>query len=68
MTREARRLERLYNTKAHGTKHATVMRLLHNHGLEGTIVQLESWGMRPSATTEGLAEQEAVDAVGEVDP
>jgi hypothetical protein len=46
-TRTARKLERLYNTKAHGTKHATVMRLLHNVGLEGTIQQLEAWGMKP---------------------
>ena len=48
-TKTARKLERLYNTKAHGTKHSTVMRLLHNVGLEGTIQQLEAWGMTPNA-------------------
>jgi hypothetical protein len=48
-TKTARQLERLYNTKAHGTKHGTVMRLLHNVGLEGTIRQLEAWGMKPGA-------------------
>lgn len=53
MTREARRLERLYNTKAHGTKHGTVMRLLHNVGLEKTIEQLEAWGMKPVADLSG---------------
>ena len=46
-TREARRLERLYDTKAHGTKHSTILRLLHDVGLEKTIEQLEAWGMRP---------------------
>lgn len=48
-TREARRLERLYQTKKHGTKHGTVMRLLHNVGLEGAILQLEAWGMKPDS-------------------
>jgi hypothetical protein len=47
-TREARRLERLYQTKKHGTKHGTIMRLLHNVGLEGAIAQLEAWGMKPT--------------------
>lgn len=45
-TKEARRIERLYNTKAHGTKHGTVMRLIENHGIEGCIQQLEAWGMK----------------------
>jgi hypothetical protein len=51
-TRTARRLERLYETKKHGTKHATIMRLLHNVGLEGTIRQLEAWGMKPTGEKE----------------
>lgn len=50
MTKEARRIERLYGTKAHGTKHGTVMRLLHNVGLEGCIQQLEAWGLKPNDT------------------
>lgn len=46
-TKTARRLEKLYDTKAHGTKHSTVMSLLRDKGLEGTMVQLEAWGMKP---------------------
>jgi hypothetical protein len=51
-TKTARKLERLYDTKTHGTKHGTIMRLLHNVGLEGTIQQLEAWGMKPAAVAE----------------
>lgn len=55
-TREARRLEHLYQTKKHGTKHGTVMRLLHNVGLEGAIRQLEAWGMKPDGVPSGSGE------------
>ena len=47
-TKDARRLERLYRTKEHGTGHQTVLRLLRERGLEGAIQQLEAWGMKPS--------------------
>ena len=52
-TKEARKL---YGTKAQGTSHQTVMNLLHERGLDGTIAQLEAWGMRPIAT--GVAIEE----------
>jgi hypothetical protein len=48
----ARKLEKLYNTKGHGTKHSTVLRLVEERGLEGAIQQLESWGMAPVVTLE----------------
>jgi len=44
-TKTARKLEKLYRTKEHGTKHTTVLRLLTERGLDGTIEQLEAWGM-----------------------
>lgn len=47
LKREARRIERLYATKEHGTSHSTVLRLLRDQGAEATIAQLEAWGMRP---------------------
>jgi len=47
-TKDARRLERLYRTKEHGTAHQTVLRLIRECGLEGAIQQLEVWGMKPS--------------------
>lgn len=50
-TKTARKLEKLYATKAHGTKHGTIMRLLENHGLDGCINQLEAWGLRPCMNT-----------------
>ena len=57
-TTTARQLERLYNTKAHGTKHGTVMRLLHNVGLEKTIEQLEAWGMKANEAVPVLPESD----------
>lgn len=45
-TREARRIERLYSTKANGCAHSTVIRLLREQGTEGCLRQLEAWGMR----------------------
>jgi hypothetical protein len=44
-TKTARKLEKLYQTKKHGTNHMTVLRLLAERGLDGTIEQLEAWGM-----------------------
>ncbi len=46
-TKDARKLEKLYRTKEHGTKHTTVLRLISEHGLEGAMRQLEAWGMTP---------------------
>lgn len=46
-TKDARDLERLYDTKAYGTKHQTVLRLVRERGLEGAMAQLEAWGMVP---------------------
>ena len=45
--KDARRLEKLYDTKARGTTHTTVLRLIRERGIEGAIAQLEAWGMRP---------------------
>ena len=47
--RDARRLEKLYATKEHGTKYTTVLRLVVERGLEGAIRQLEDWGLTPKA-------------------
>jgi len=47
-SKEARRLEKLYDTKAHGTGHQTVLRLIREKGLDGAIAQLEAWGMKPN--------------------
>lgn len=44
-TKDARKIEKLYNTKGHGTSHSTVLRLIRERGLDGAISQLESWGM-----------------------
>jgi hypothetical protein len=44
---EARRLEKLYDTKANGIRHSTILHLIQERGLNGTIVQLESWRMKP---------------------
>lgn len=52
-TREAKRLERLYGTKAQGTSHTTVLRLVRDRGLEGAIAQLEAWGMKPTEAKAG---------------
>jgi GH24 family phage-related lysozyme (muramidase) len=49
-TKDARKLEKLYNTKEHGTSHSTVMRLIREKGLEGAMAQLESWGMKPNGS------------------
>ena len=46
-TRDARAIEVLYDTKAHGTGHQTVVRLIQERGLDGAIEQLEAWGMKP---------------------
>jgi hypothetical protein len=48
-TKNARRLEKLYGTKAHGVKHMTVLRLVNERGLDGAIEQLEAWGMVANA-------------------
>jgi hypothetical protein len=50
-TKTARKLEKLYSTKAHDVKHQTIMRLLEDRGLDGTINQLEAWGLRPCTGT-----------------
>ena len=47
-TRDARRIEKLYKTKEHGTKHQTVLHLIQERGVDGCIEQLEAWGMSPS--------------------
>lgn len=44
-TKDARSLEKLYQTKANGVKHMTVLRLVTERGLDGAIEQLEAWGM-----------------------
>lgn len=49
-TKRARELEKLYDTKAHGTNHTTVLRLVLDHGFEGAAKQLEAWGMTASPT------------------
>lgn len=49
-TRDARRLERLYGTKAGGTNHYTVLRLIRQRGLDGAIEELEAMGFRPVTT------------------
>jgi len=46
-SKEARKLEKLYRTKEHGTGHQTVLRLIREKGLDGAIAQLEAWGMKP---------------------
>ena len=51
-SKHARRLEKLYNTKAHGTKYMTVLRLVEERGVEGAIKQLEAWGMKPTVNPE----------------
>ncbi len=45
-SKDARKLEKLYDTKRHGTNHSTVLRLIQEKGLDGAIEQLEAWGMR----------------------
>jgi hypothetical protein len=50
--KDARKLEKLYATKAHGTKHSTVLRLVREKGLEGAIEQLEAWGMKRETAPE----------------
>ncbi len=45
-SKQARMLEKVYETKKHGTKHMTVLRLVQEQGLEGAIDQLEAWGMK----------------------
>lgn len=57
-TKDARRLEKLYGTKEHGTSHSTVHRLVSERGLEGAIQQLEAWGMKPAGASEGAGEGE----------
>lgn len=47
---DARRLEKLYGTKAHGTSYQTVLNLVRERGLDGAIKQLEEWGMKPQTT------------------
>jgi hypothetical protein len=49
-TKNARKLERLYRTKEHGTKHTTVLNLIRDHGLDGAMAQLEAWGMVAETT------------------
>jgi hypothetical protein len=45
-TKDARKLEKLYDTKSHGVSHSTVLRLIQERGLDGAIEQLEAWGMK----------------------
>jgi hypothetical protein len=45
-TKDARKIEKLYDTKAYGTKHSTVVRLIREKGLEGAMTQLEEWGLK----------------------
>ena len=59
-TRNARRLERLYQTKAHGVKHMTVLSLLSERGLDGAIEQLEAWGMKAEVVVNGAPSPELV--------
>ena len=40
----ARELEKLYATKARGTKYQTVLRLVRTVGYAGAAAQLEAWG------------------------
>jgi hypothetical protein len=45
--RNARRLMKVYDVKAHGSCYTTVLRLVREQGLDGAIEQLEAWGMKP---------------------
>ena len=56
-TKDARRLEKVYDTKAHGTKHRTVMQLIHDRGLDGAIEQLEAWGLKRTEQLEDSADE-----------
>ena len=46
-SRNARRLERLYGTKASGIQYTTVLRLIRDRGLDGAMLELESRGLKP---------------------
>ena len=67
-TRNARRLERLYQTKAHGVKHMTVLRLLSERGLDGAIEQLEAWGMKAEVVVNDASSPEPVRPLADETP
>jgi len=47
-TKDARKLEKLYGTKARQIAHSTILRLIRERGLDGAIQQLEAWGLTPT--------------------
>lgn len=51
-TKDARKLEKLYDTKAHGVKHMTVLNLVREHGLDLAMEQLEAWGLKRAVAPE----------------
>lgn len=53
--RNARRLMKVYDVKAHGSCYTTVLRLVRERGLDATIEQLEAWGMKPIGSNESDA-------------